>query len=262
MTDNSLQCPSCGYILQQLTVATNSGGKFDVDHCGRCGGTWFDPYEINRIPYHEVMRLAHMTVLPQTPPPMSDFKKCPHCNLVLSQSTTDLVPAGVELLRCPKCHGVWASQKALSTFKHKQDEAVKEYKSKGMAFPSLAVVFVPAIFTLLLFFSTFVTINRLQDQKDNRTQAEALVNNVNISVISPTDAGISFKTNKPLKSKISYGPSTIEFTEQQLALQPTQIHAGFLRDLKPDTVYIYQITVSGNSGETFTTNPQSFRTNK
>lgn len=231
-----------------------------MDHCGRCGGTWFDSYEINRIPYHEVMRLAHLTVLPQIPPPVSDLKKCPHCNLVLAPSTSDLVPSGVDLLRCPKCHGVWASQKALSAFKQKQDETVKEYKSKGMAFPSLAMVFVPTIFVFLLFFSTLLTVNMLQSEKDNRTNAEALVNNIAANVISATDAGITFKTNMPLKSKISFGPSTLEYTDQQISIQPATTHATFLRGLKPNTVYIYQITVTSDKGVQFTTEPQSFKT--
>jgi len=58
-------CPACGNILQKLSVTTKQGGRFEVDHCGRCGGTWFDPYEINRIPYHEVMALSQLTVLPK-----------------------------------------------------------------------------------------------------------------------------------------------------------------------------------------------------
>lgn len=255
-------CPACGYTLQKLSVTTNSGGKFDVDHCGRCGGTWFDPYEINRIATHEVNRIAHITVLPTTPPPTFDVKKCPTCHKVLAPSTTDLVPKGVDLLRCPQCHGVWASQRALSMFKENQDTTIKEYKTKGRAFPSLSVVFVPAIFTFLLFITTFATVRRLQEHRDNRTQAEALVNSISANVISENTTGITFKTNTLLTSRISYGESTLEYVQQMVSVQPTTTHATFLRDLKPETKYIFQITVTSPQGSQFTTEPKSFFTKK
>src|SRR3989338_2140713 len=122
-------CPSCGHTLQKLSVSTNSGGKYEVDHCGRCGGTWFDAYEINRIPFHEVAHLAKLTVLPHTPPPGFSQNKCPRCHEVLHSFQPESVPRGVRFLRCHKCHGLLATQKALENFKTKQDETIKEYKT-------------------------------------------------------------------------------------------------------------------------------------
>lgn len=253
-------CPACGFTLQKLSVTTNSGGNFGVDHCGRCGGTWFDPYEINRIDTHEVNRIAHITVLPTTPPPTYDVKKCPNCHRVLVHSTTELVPKGVDLLRCSQCHGVWASQKALSVFKENQDTTIKEFKTHSRIFSSLSVVFLPAFFTLLLFISTFATVRRFQDEKDNRTQAEALVNSISANVLNNNTVGITFKTNTPLTSRISYGPSTLEYVEQMVSTKPAVSHAIFLRNLKPNTIYIFQITVTSLQGARFTTDQISFTT--
>src|SRR3990167_4556091 len=117
-----MDCPSCGYQLQKLSVTTTSGGKFDVEHCGRCGGTWFDPYEINRIPYHEVVRLAHLTVLPKKPfVPHRDLF-CPRCHKKLDSFHSEAMPRGLRMLRCPKDGGIWATQKTLETFKTYQEE--------------------------------------------------------------------------------------------------------------------------------------------
>src|SRR3989344_6079025 len=111
-------CPSCAYTLQKLEVHTDSGGKFEVDHCGRCGGTWFDPYEINRIPYHEVTQLAQLTVLPKRTENVSiNTQLCPHCHTKLVRFTVESIPSGVKLLRCPKDRGIWATQRDLTEFK-------------------------------------------------------------------------------------------------------------------------------------------------
>lgn len=255
-------CPACGYSLQKLSVTTNSGGKFEVDHCGRCGGTWFDPYEINRIDTHEVHRIAHITVLQTNPPQTNEIKKCPNCHKVLTPSPTELVPKGIDLLRCPKCHGIWASQRALTLFKENQDATIKDYKIKGRVFPSLSVVFVPAIFTMLLFLTTFVTIRHLQEQKDNRTQAEAFVTNIQTTVLSKDTARITFKTNVPLTTRISYGPSTLEYTQILVSAKPAVFHTVILRNLKLNSIYIFQITVTSLQGKQFTTDPVSFTTKK
>src|SRR4030042_4721631 len=101
-------CPSCNCLLQKISVTTNSGEKFEVDHCGRRGSSWFDPYEINRIPYHEVVRLAKITVLPKNPTKRNKHFACPRCHKKMQSFPSKTSPLGVSLIRCPICHGVFA----------------------------------------------------------------------------------------------------------------------------------------------------------
>ena len=150
-----MYCPVCEYDLQKLTVTTTSGGIFDVDHCGRCGGTWFDPYEINRIPYHEVVRLAAVTVLPKKHVAAPKVLHCPRDHRVMKNYYGQAVPAGVRLFWCKKCLGIWASQKALVDFKMHQEGSIMEYKEGERAFPALSVVFIPAMLTSILFLLRF-----------------------------------------------------------------------------------------------------------
>ena len=96
-------CPNCGYDLQKISVTTSQGGLFDVDHCGFCGGTWFDPYEINRIPYHEVVRLAAVTVLPKKSIAAPKVLHCPRDRRVMKNYYGQAVPAGVRLYWCQQC---------------------------------------------------------------------------------------------------------------------------------------------------------------
>lgn len=253
-------CPSCGNLLQKLSVTTNSGGKFDVDHCGRCGGTWFDPYEINRIPYHEVARIAKLTVLPTSPPTLSDNHKCPRCHKDLVASHYESVPKGVSMLRCPKCGGIWATQKALEEFKKHQEETIKEYKAGTTAFPSLSVVFVPALSVLLLFLLTFVTVVSLQQGREQRIKAENTITNLTTIPVSETSVNIFFQTKLAVKSRITYGPDPFSMTTKTISSQPSTNHHILLTGLTPKTLYTFKITLIDDKNRTYTTSEYSFIT--
>lgn len=253
-----MSCPTCGYTLQKLSVTTNSGGKFDVDHCGRCGGTWFDPYEINRIPYHEVMRLARLTVLPQKSPHILPAHLCPRCHKKLVQYTGESLPKGTKLLRCKTCHGIWAMQKTLDTFKFQQEEKVTEYALEKTVFPSLSVVFVPALFLLLLFFSTFITVTNLQEAKEGKTYAEEQISSTKITVLSPHSVSLVIETKTPLKSTIFYGTSTDQMLQKPISQELKTTHAIILTNLRSNALYVYKIIFTDSKGKTYTTNLQRF----
>ena len=255
-------CPSCGYLLQKLSVTTNSGGKFDIDHCGRCGGTWFNPYEINRIPYPEVVNLAKLTVLPKHQLHTTNTHLCPRCRIELSNYHGESIPARVTILRCNKCHGVWATQKALEAFKDKQEDTIKEYKMSKVAFPALSVVFVPALFVALLFFATFVTTLTLQESQERRIQATQMMTNLLVKPISPSIVSVTFQTKSPVISTISYGKSSLEMKEKYISETLSTNHQLLLTDLEPNTVYLYKITLRDGQGHKFTTALQSFITQK
>jgi Zn-finger nucleic acid-binding protein len=263
-----MSCPSCGYALQKLTVTTDAGGKFDIDHCGRCGGTWFDPYEINRIPYHEISRIAHLTVLPKNTPLFAESRRalftenllCPRCHKILAEYSGESVPHGVTLFRCPKCHGIWATQKALASFKREQDARVKEYKARKSAFPALSVVFMPTLFVLLLFVATYITVTNLSKSRQERVQAAAQITQLQTVSLSPTKEIVTFKTKSPLASQIAYGVSSFDMTQAEISKTPKTEHSIILIDLLPDTYYLFQITLIDESGRKITASLATFKT--
>lgn len=255
-----MHCPACSNLLQKLSVTTTSGGKFDVDHCGRCGGSWFDPYEINRIPYHEVIRIAHLTVLPQNPPVEPALLQCPRCHKNLVISHYESVPRGVKMLRCPKCGGIWATQRALENFKKHQEEKIDGYRSGGTVFPSLSVVFVPALLVLMLFLVTFTTVTSLLQSKESRIKAEENISGLTTLPISSTSIDIIFQTKTAVKSQISYGISPLEMQSETINRQPSTKHSIILTNLSPKTLYTFKITLIDNKGHSFTTSENSFIT--
>lgn len=253
-------CPTCEYNLKKLSVTTDSGGKFDVDHCGRCGGTWFDAYEINRIPYHEVMRIADATVMPKKPIYSSHTARCPSCSTILEKYFAESIPAGLTFLRCPKDKGIWATQRTLEQFKRYQESTIKNYAINKAAIPSLSVVFVPSLMGILLLLSTFITLNSLQQAKDNRTRAQDQVRQVQVTPFGPSEVIVNFETKNPLRSEISYGTSSLDFTTQTISGTPLSVHKLLLTGLKSNTTYIYRITLIDQSGSRITTPDQTFQT--
>lgn len=255
-----MPCPTCTNPLQKLSVTTNSGGRFDVDHCGRCGGTWFDPYEINRVPFHEVVRIAKLTVLPQATIPEPQHHKCPRCHKNLVISHYESVPKGVRMLRCPNCGGIWATQRALLEFKKHQEETIKEYKSRGTAFPALSVVFVPALLVLMLFLATFTTVSTLQESKESRIKAENTISNLTTLPVSETSVNIFFQTKVAVKSRITYGVDLFSMATKTVSDQPSTNHHILLTDLTSKTLYIFTVTLEDEKGRTYTTGENSFVT--
>lgn len=255
-----MHCPSCGYILQKLAVTTNSGGRFDIDHCGRCGGTWFDPFEINRIPYHEVTQIAYLTVLPKIPIGKSDKLICPRCHKILVHSHYESVPQGLRMLRCIKCGGIWATQKALEVFSKHEETVTLEQESADSAFPSLSVIFAPAIFTLLFFVSTFMSLDKLQDSRDTRIRAQQEISQPQFIQLSPTSVGVYFQTKSPFTSSISYGASSLELTVSTLSTKPSGTHRAILTGLKPYTTYFYRFTLEDEKENIIKSDLKSFQT--
>lgn len=41
-----LRCPKCATIMERIRPGSMT---LEVDHCGRCGAMWFDPYELEAV---------------------------------------------------------------------------------------------------------------------------------------------------------------------------------------------------------------------
>lgn len=255
-----MYCPNCQYQLQKLEVTTTSGGRFEVDHCGRCGGTWFDPYEINRIPYHEVARLAGLTVLPKNPILHPLDCLCPRCHKTLKKFHAESLPKGISMYRCIKCHGIWASQNALEEFKKEQQEVIGTYQESTKIFPALSLVFMPAVFMILLLFSTLLTLNKLSTARDDRTEAKTLTNSIALSNISNSSLLLYFPTVNPLRASIIYRDSNFNYRTQIISNNPAKQHQLILSGLKPDTFYYYYLRLEDSEGNSYNTPEAIFKT--
>lgn len=253
-------CPTCGTQLNKIPVETNQGGRFEVDHCPACGGTWFDPYEINRIPLHEVMTLVDHTVGGKNHAVRLKKQLCPNDHLELFPFKGEAVPIGVKLLWCKRCLGIWATQKDLLEFKHHQEETISAYDIGNKFFPTLRTVFIPVITFVFLLAATASTILTLQESQEQRTFAKSQISNLQTDLRSSQSLFMHFNTSLPVSSSIIYGQSSLEMTEAVISSMPTTSHGLLLPNLKPGTDYLYRLKLTDSLGRSFTSDLYSFST--
>lgn len=153
-------CPSCNHPLQEKIVKTDTG-KFTVEHCTNCGGTWFDAYEINRISEGEAGRIAAVGGK-KAPIHRQETMRCPKDHEYLAGYHHASIPHDIPLFSCPACHGIFALREALLSFKKQQTTTIASFKEPGRIFPALSVVFVPAFSLALLFAATFALLHLTQ----------------------------------------------------------------------------------------------------
>ncbi|MBI2616599.1 zf-TFIIB domain-containing protein [Candidatus Gottesmanbacteria bacterium] len=256
-----MHCPSCGNLLQKLEVTTLGGIKFSVDHCGYCGGTWFDPFEINRVPYHEVVRLAKLTVLPKHAPIPPRTLLCPRDHTKLERFHSESLPTNVIIFRCHKCHGYWATQKSLEILKETEEKREDRFSKKRGFYKSVSAILWPASFLVLLLIASFVTIVNTGKPQTVSTKATEVITALSIIPITKTSVTISFQTQTPYRSSISYGRTLLDMRTLPISTVPTTSHSRILIGLDEDTSYIYRLTLIDQNNQTLTS-PESVFSSK
>lgn len=251
-----MHCPSCLHPLHPLTSETTIGTHITLDHCGNCGGTWFDSYELSSLPHHEVVRLAKMTISRHSS--SSDHLSanewvCPRDNHILSPFDSDTLPASVKFYECPHCHGMWGSMGALSSFAETMEKKVKTTAVHEKLFPDTTISLASFLSLLFLFFTTFATLYIFKTVQENRTQAETLVTSRTTIPIDQTVMVLSFRTSLPLTSEISYGPTRLEMKKETITKEPSTFHRITIRNLSANTAYLYTLTLRDASGNSYTT---------
>ncbi len=124
-------CPVClGVTMETIRIGTEA--PLEVDHCGRCGGVWFDNGEVDRLRKHPSAalwaRIARQEAEPITPchnchaPLSREVEKCEACsskNLIDCPVCDKLMlrqqVSGIHVDACRTCKGVWFDHSELDT---------------------------------------------------------------------------------------------------------------------------------------------------
>lgn len=124
-----LPCPAClGVTMEKASI----GGALVLDHCGRCGGVWFDAGEVarlrarpagdlwkritaaplsSRVPCHACYTPMHRNV---DACPVCGWRNrldCPACDVTMER---EVRRAGLVADSCRGCGGVWLDHAELS----------------------------------------------------------------------------------------------------------------------------------------------------
>lgn len=258
-----MTCPSCNQSLYSLNSESTIGTRISLDHCGNCGGTWFDPNELFSLPHYEVVRLAKMTVSNRSLSNLhfsKDELLCPRDRAHLITLDTDTTPKDLRFFECPRCHGIWGTAQALSHFAQSVEKNSQTDSDHEKIFPDTTISLAPLLALTLLFFATFVTLYSFKKTQENRTQAQTLITSISTIPIGSTTILLSLRTSVAVTSEISYGTSRLTMINQIIDTKPGTIHQITLNKLSPNTPYIYTLTLTDALGNSYTTPVYVFRT--
>lgn len=258
-----LECPNCGEILTPIHLSTDGGGHITVDHCGSCGGTWFDNYEINRVSYEDVFKIAANTAIKKREPSPGKMERlCPQDSSKLEKLKTNLTEENLYLERCPACGGVFVGQKDLEKIKLAQKTKIHYYQNSGLPFPQLSAIFIPIVFVGLLLFSTFLTVTNLRDAQQSQTSAKEQLSAVTAIPVSETSEAVMYLTASSTVTSIQYGTNIFNKKVAAVDISPSRTHQIVLKGLTPGTTYYYVISLTLPSGQAVASPEYSFTTVK
>lgn len=105
-----LLCSWCDSEMAEVLIATPSGISVKVDQCMKCGGIWFDAWELYAIPPssdYSYLRRPDFELLWKSFPPKENPLNCPRCGIPLREIKDKNLPPEVTLRRCGFCGGIW-----------------------------------------------------------------------------------------------------------------------------------------------------------
>ena len=128
--ETRLPCPVCLVMMDKAQVK-GRGGFLTLDHCGRCGGVWFERGEVQQLALRTPADLwavvSPRADVPKPPcqncqtPLDRDAEKCAACgrtNLIdcpaCDQRMARRMVNGLAIDICDRCHGVWFDNKELT----------------------------------------------------------------------------------------------------------------------------------------------------
>ncbi|MCB9743710.1 MAG: zf-TFIIB domain-containing protein [Alphaproteobacteria bacterium] len=106
-----MDCPRCEIPLQEVKGRRG----VTLDHCGRCGGTWYDPGEFTRV--------FHLTqpLLPEEGEDPVRGRRCTACGQGQLIERSYPPGSGLRVDHCEACGGLWLDQGEAAQLKQRLD---------------------------------------------------------------------------------------------------------------------------------------------
>lgn len=113
-TSKTVLCPNGDGNLRPVTAPGRLGSAILLDQCDRCGGIWFDRFELYQIDEREAAGIDSLdTSALRSPRGRQDHPLCPQCRSPLSVFRDANIPKNIQMLICDACGGFWLNHGAL-----------------------------------------------------------------------------------------------------------------------------------------------------
>lgn len=122
-----LKCPECAAQMHEVYTEANYGRVIMVDQCKRCGGVWFDRWELYFLTDESLRSLEHVDIAAFIAPNAAARVKksgheCPRCEKELISFIDPMLPKDTDIKRCAGCHGLWLNRGAIGKYKSRRQE--------------------------------------------------------------------------------------------------------------------------------------------
>ncbi len=240
-------CPDCQHEMMIVTLGTTPPVKLNT--CSYCGGVWTDQSETNFINQSDLAALTHESV--RLVKPLAS-RLCPKDHTTLVRFRGESIPDYISVYRCDTCGGNWFPNGNLRKFKKAQSTKLSFFKTWHIPLPSAYAILLPVFLTMIITGGLIITVRSIQDQQQLESQAKGLVGKPVVRSVSPTEVFISFTTQKPVTTSLTYWNRVTPKKTVSVTIQPKTTHTIRLSDLSFNTIYSYQITLETITTEVFT----------
>ncbi len=130
MQDSDLICPNCNGHLIEAFAEASYGRVLLLDQCERCGGVWFDHWELYLLKEAEARRLDAVneeSIISSIPHPQGEGM-CPRCRINLEQFKDPTLPKDSQIMRCKCCNGLWLNRGELVRYGNHKESILSSQK--------------------------------------------------------------------------------------------------------------------------------------
>ncbi|HEY4716034.1 MAG TPA: zf-TFIIB domain-containing protein [bacterium] len=119
MKEEPAHCPNCSIPMQGVSTSTALEKQLRLDQCGRCGGIWFDKWELFAVDPEKIDGIDDFDLNKLNAPlEINSVQKCPRCSRQLNQFRDPVLPSEVLIFRCNLCNGIFLNCGELKKYKN------------------------------------------------------------------------------------------------------------------------------------------------
>ena len=236
-----MPCPACRETMRSIDLENQ-----EILHCANCGATFFEDNGINRIDILKARDLAkerynNNVVMPQKP-------VCPRDETELKLvSGTEAIPTTVRLYMCHTCQGVLASAEDLEKFKRAQLAKLDYFKSWNMPLGSVRSVLAMGLLVLLSG-SIYWTYNTVSKEATIRSEAEGLINNIDVSY-NGRYMFVAFKTKTAVRASLVIdNKTTNNVTVVPISAGTQTLHTVTIARPSTNETVLYRVRLEDRDG--------------
>ncbi len=119
-----MRCPNEDADMREVRLVSNASQAFIVDQCPKCGGIWFDQFELYRAKDAEWQKLDDIDAqaFRESTDLASPARQCPRDAANLVRFSDRYFPSGIVVEKCPRCDGFWLNRAEFRKFQEARQE--------------------------------------------------------------------------------------------------------------------------------------------